>query len=106
MENQKAKKKCEIDLDLFFKYDERTISVSKQTERFIKLYLATCDLATSISNALESVYDSGIVDEIYEESGVEEGISMVLAGLRKYIGESITEQMGNMENVTDKHINI
>ncbi len=88
------------------KYDERTISVSKQTEHFIKLYLATCDLATSISDALGIVYDEQLVDEIYEGSGVEDGVSKVLAGLRKYIGESITEQMGNMKNVTDKHITI
>ena len=92
-------------LESFLKNDERTISVGKQTERFIKLYLATCRLASAIGDELEKVYGTHQRDELYEET-FDEHISEVLSGLRRYIGESIVEQMMRSMNVTDNQINI
>ena len=92
-------------LESFLKNDERTISVGKQTERFIKLYLATCRLASAIGDELEAVYGTHQRDELYEET-FDEHISEVLSGLRRYIGESIVEQMMHSVNVTDNQINI
>lgn len=92
-------------LESFLKNDELTISVGKQTERFIKLYLATCRLASAIGDELETVYGTHQRDELYEET-FDEHISEVLSGLRRYIGESIVEQMMRSVNVTDNQINI
>lgn len=92
-------------LESFLKNDELTISVGKQTERFIKLYLATCRLASAIGDELETVYGTHQRDELYEET-FDEHISEVLSGLRRYIGKSIVEQMMRSVNVTDNQINI
>lgn len=92
-------------LESFLKNDELTISVGKQTERFIKLYLATCRLASAIGDELEAVYGTHQRDELYEET-FDEHISEVLYGLRRYIGASIVEQMMHSMNVTDNQINI
>ena len=92
-------------LESFLKNDELTISVGKQTERFIKLYLATCRLASAIGDELEAVYGTHQRDELYEET-FDEHISEVLSGLRRYIGASIVEQMMHSMNVTDNQINI
>lgn len=99
------KDKCEIELEAFLKNDERSISVGKQTERFIKLYLATGDLSSAISNALETMYNPKTSENIFEET-FQKHIFGVLDGLRKYIGISIDDQTGYSINVTDKHINI
>ena len=92
-------------LESFLKNDELTISVGKQTERFIKLYLATCRLASAIGDELETVYGTHQRDELYEET-FDEHISEVLSGLRRYIGASIVEHMMHSMNVTDNQINI
>lgn len=99
------KERCEIELEAFLKNDERTISVGKQTERFIKLYLATSDLSSAISNALEIIYNSRTSENIFEET-FQKHIFGVLEGLRNYIGISIENQTGYSMNVTNKHINI
>ena len=99
------KERCEIELEAFLKNDERSISVGKQTERFVKLYLATCDLSTAIGNALETMYDCRTSEKLFDET-FENHISGVLEGLREYIGISMVEQTGYSKNVTDKHITI
>ena len=99
------KDKCEIELEAFLKNDERSISVGKQTERFIKLYLATEKLSSAIGDALELLYGSHNRDELFDETFTKHFLE-ILDGLRKYIGISITEEVAYLENVTDKHINI
>ena len=70
-------------LESFLKNDELTISVGKQTERFIKLYLATCRLASAIGDELEAVYGTHQRDELYEETFDEHISEVLLRSLRK-----------------------